>query len=80
MSKCGVQVLVMKATFVCTATSGPGGLLVHRRVWRPAAERRVSGDRSCAGKLLIIGAENVIYSKYIVLLRKETEDCEVVTI
>lgn len=29
---------------VCAAIPGAGGLLVYRRVWRPAAERRVSGD------------------------------------
>lgn len=36
-------------TFAFAAIAGAGGLLVYRRVRRPAAERRLSGNGTCAG-------------------------------
>lgn len=39
----------LSVIFACAATPGAGGMLVYRRVRRPAAKRRMSGDWACSG-------------------------------
>lgn len=68
--KCNVHthrfVSVIFALWVSAATPGAGGMLVYRRVWGPAAERRVSGHRTCSGTQSTTNTDSYVLIYFIV--------------